>query len=111
MASGAVVTKDVSPYTIVCGVTAEPTRCRFPEDNPARIPALVWWDWDNQRPRTAMPDFRSLGAEAFLEKKIFKPVVPGSGTAPAPAGASAAPIPHDGFGPGAAQSAALCPTV
>jgi hypothetical protein len=30
--------------------------------------ALAWWDWDHARLREALPDFRTLKAEAFLEK-------------------------------------------
>jgi hypothetical protein len=29
---------------------------------------LAWWDWDNDRIKAAVPDFRALSAEAFLEK-------------------------------------------
>ncbi|WP_170334244.1 chloramphenicol acetyltransferase [Ruegeria arenilitoris] len=68
VASGAIVTKDVAPYTIVAGVTAQPVRRRFPEDIADRMMALAWWDWDNSRLRTALPDFRAMSAEAFLEK-------------------------------------------
>ncbi|WP_170581873.1 chloramphenicol acetyltransferase [Ruegeria arenilitoris] len=68
VASGAIVTKDVPPYTIVGGVTAHPIRRRFPEHVAERMMALAWWDWDNARLRAALPDFRALPAEAFLEK-------------------------------------------
>ncbi len=68
VASGAVVTKDVAPYSIVAGVTAIPIRRRFPEHVADRMMELAWWDWDNARLRAAVPDFRALRAEAFLEK-------------------------------------------
>ena len=66
IASGAVVTHDVPPYTIVAGVPATPLRPRFPADIAARLLALAWWDWDHDRLRRALPDFRLLKAEAFL---------------------------------------------
>ena len=68
VASGAIVTKDVAPYTIVGGVTAEPIRDRYPNGIAERMIELAWWDWDNSRLRSALPDFRALSAQAFLEK-------------------------------------------
>lgn len=68
VASGAIVTRDVEPYTIVAGVTAQPIRRRFPAGVADRMMALAWWDWDNARLRAALSDFRSMRAEAFLDK-------------------------------------------
>jgi hypothetical protein len=68
IASGAVVTKDVAPYSIVGGVTADLIRPRYPDGVAERMLTLAWWDWDNARLRAALPDFRQLEAEAFLEK-------------------------------------------
>ena len=30
--------------------------------------ALAWWDWAHDRLHAALPDFRALPAEGFLEK-------------------------------------------
>lgn len=68
VASGAVVTKDVAPYTIVAGLPAKPVRRRLPEPLAERMMVLGWWDWDHARLRVALDDFRSLPADAFLEK-------------------------------------------
>jgi phosphonate metabolism protein (transferase hexapeptide repeat family) len=68
VAAGAVVTKDVAPYTIVAGVPAKPLRERQPPAIAERLIALGWWDWDHGRLRAALEDFRALPVEAFLEK-------------------------------------------
>jgi phosphonate metabolism protein (transferase hexapeptide repeat family) len=68
IASGAVVTKDVAPYMIMAGVPATPLRTRFAPKTADRLMALAWWDWSHDRLRNALLDFRSLTAEAFLER-------------------------------------------
>lgn len=68
VASGSVVTKDVPDYAIVAGVPAKLIRLRQPAEIAARLIALAWWDWDHDRMRAALPDFRALSAEDFLEK-------------------------------------------
>lgn len=68
VASGAVVTKDVAPYTIVGGNTAKVIRRRYSEAVAGQMMDLAWWDWDHDALRAALPDFRQLRAEDFLEK-------------------------------------------
>jgi phosphonate metabolism protein (transferase hexapeptide repeat family) len=66
--AGAIVTRDVAPYTIVAGNPARPIRPRFGPGVAERMLALAWWDWDHARLRAALEDFRTLGAEAFLDR-------------------------------------------
>ena len=68
VASGAVVTKDVSPFMIVAGCPAVPMKMRFAETVAERLLALAWWDWGHETLRARLADFRALPAEAFLEK-------------------------------------------
>jgi phosphonate metabolism protein (transferase hexapeptide repeat family) len=68
VAAGAVVTKDVAPYTIVAGTPAKPLRLRQPSGIAERLIDLAWWDWSHDALRMALDDFRALDAEAFLER-------------------------------------------
>ncbi len=49
IASKAVVTKDVAPYSIVGGNPAELIRKRFPAEEIDQLLALKWWDWEIDR--------------------------------------------------------------
>ena len=44
LAAGAVVTKDVPPYAIVCGVPAKIIRYRFPEPIIEKLMEIQWWN-------------------------------------------------------------------
>ncbi len=66
--SNAVVTKDVADFAIAVGVPARPIRQRFPAVIADRLLALAWWDWSHDRLHVALPDFRAMDIEAFLEK-------------------------------------------
>ena len=66
--SNAVVTRDVADFAIAVGVPAKPIRQRFPDAIADRLLALQWWDWEHEKLHAALPDFRALEIEAFLEK-------------------------------------------
>lgn len=68
VASGAVVTKDVPPFTIVSGTPARVIRARFSDQIIARLMDLAWWDWEHATLRARLSDFRALPIEAFLDK-------------------------------------------
>jgi phosphonate metabolism protein (transferase hexapeptide repeat family) len=68
VAAGAIVTRDVAPYTVVGGNPARVIKRRFSEAIADRLLELAWWDWDHERLRVALPDFRTLPVEGFLEK-------------------------------------------
>ncbi|AZO94602.1 Vat family streptogramin A O-acetyltransferase [Halocella sp. SP3-1] len=49
IAAGSIVTKDVSPYTIVGGNPARVIKKRFSEETIEILLELKWWDWDIEK--------------------------------------------------------------
>lgn len=66
VAAGAVVTKDVEPYTIVGGVPAKVIRRRFDEETAEKLLRIKWWDWSEEEVKARAGDFSDI--RAFLEK-------------------------------------------
>ncbi|WP_407314444.1 chloramphenicol acetyltransferase [Desulfosporosinus sp. SB140] len=65
--SGAVVTKDVDPYSIVVGVPAKPIKKRFEEDTVRKLEEIKWWDWPHEIIKERLNDFY-LPINEFTEK-------------------------------------------
>lgn len=66
--AGAVVSKDIPPFAVAVGVPAKVIRFRFDPPVRERLMDLAWWDWSRDQLSAALPDFRRLPIEAFLEK-------------------------------------------
>ena len=61
----AVVTKDVTPYSIVGGVPAHEIRKRFAPEVIERLKELKWWDWPEEKIRKAIPAIQTGDVEAL----------------------------------------------
>ncbi len=66
--AGAVITKDIPAYAVAVGNPARVIRQRFSGNTTAGLQRLAWWDWPHERLHAALPDFRALTAEQFLDK-------------------------------------------
>ena len=68
VAAGAVVTHDVEPYTVVAGVPARVIKRRLPQGTAQALITMAWWDWPHEWLQARLHDFRTLPAEAFIDR-------------------------------------------
>lgn len=68
IAAGAVVSKDVAPYSIVGGVPAKLIRERFSRDIAAKLAAIAWWDWPEAKLFAQVEAFQSGDIEGFCRR-------------------------------------------
>lgn len=68
IAARAVVTRDVPDYAIVAGNPARIIRRRFDEATAARLKAIAWWDWPDEKVDRHLPWILSGDIESFLAK-------------------------------------------
>jgi len=68
LAAGAVVTKDVAPYSIVGGVPAKLLRPRFTGSIANELQRIAWWDWPLETIVARLADFQHQDIAQFCEK-------------------------------------------
>jgi phosphonate metabolism protein (transferase hexapeptide repeat family) len=68
IAAGAVVSRNVAPYTVVGGVPARLIRKRFPEAVAERLQRIAWWNWPDDVIFERLADFRSEQIELFCDR-------------------------------------------
>ena len=67
IAARALVNQDVPPYAMVAGTPARVVRMRFGDDDIARLQALAWWDWPDDKVQALLPLIQQ-GEVALLEQ-------------------------------------------
>jgi len=67
LAARAVVSRDVEPYTVVAGNPAEEIATRFDDETVARLLALAWWDWPEEKIRANMRALCSADLDRLLQ--------------------------------------------
>ena len=68
---GAVVTKDVEPYSIVVGVPAKPVGKRFNDEIIQKLETIKWWEWSHHIIKERFNDFL-LDIDSFVDKYYRK---------------------------------------
>jgi acetyltransferase-like isoleucine patch superfamily enzyme len=66
LAAGAVVTKDVPPYSIVGGNPAKVIKPRFPPEIIEQLLQIQWWNWPVEHIKAATPMICSGNISAFI---------------------------------------------
>jgi len=64
--AGAIVTKDIAPYTVVAGAPAKPIKMRFNNATVQQLEAIQWWDWTRAELEMCFRDLKDVAV--FLEK-------------------------------------------
>ena len=74
IASRAVVTKDVEPYSIVGSNPARHIRYRFSEPEIAQLLEMKWWEWNEEQLKGAMEWLCSSDIQGLYQywKRITK---------------------------------------
>lgn len=67
VASGAIVTRDVEPYTIVAGNPAKPVRTRFDAETTALLLSLRIYDWPEAKFEALRPMLTAADPQALRE--------------------------------------------
>lgn len=64
--SSSVVTKDIPPFAIAVGNPAKVIRYRFDEQTIQALQQIAWWDWDYEKIKLAIDDFKDIAS--FIKK-------------------------------------------
>ena len=68
VAAGALVTKDVEPYSVVGGNPAKHLKYRFEEQQIKNLLDIAWWDWEESKIKEEAMILWSQDINHFIEK-------------------------------------------
>jgi acetyltransferase-like isoleucine patch superfamily enzyme len=68
VAAGALVTKDVEPYSVVGGNPAKHLKYRFEEQQIKDLLDIAWWDWEESKIKEEAMTLWSQDLNHFIEK-------------------------------------------
>lgn len=68
LAAGAVVSRDVQPYSVVGGVPAGKIKDRFAHETARKLQEIAWWDWPEEMLLERLPSFQQDDAETFCAR-------------------------------------------
>ncbi len=66
IAAKAVVTRNVPPYSIVCGVPARVIKMRFPDNIIEKLEMVKWWDYEDEKLIEVIPLLESNDINGLL---------------------------------------------
>jgi acetyltransferase-like isoleucine patch superfamily enzyme len=72
IATQAVVTKDVPPYSIVAGNPATIVKKRFNEKTIAQLEQIAWWNWSTEKINQEVKNLCSNKIEEFINRNLEK---------------------------------------
>jgi acetyltransferase-like isoleucine patch superfamily enzyme len=76
VAAGAIVTKNVEPYSIVAGNPARLLRKRFSDNDIKQLLILAWWNWTEEKVEEHIKNLQSDNIRAFVYKpKTYKKII------------------------------------
>lgn len=67
VAAGAIVTENVPPYAIVGGNPAKIIRYRFTQETIQKLLEIAWWNWPEEKIKSAMPLILSNELNSFIK--------------------------------------------
>lgn len=70
--AGAVVTKDIDPYSIVIGIPGKIVKKRFDEEIICLLEEIKWWDWPEEKIISRIAFLRDTPNKSTLKRFVIE---------------------------------------